>query len=283
MLLSFLAAVLLPSNDLDVGYSKLYPELKMDIYRPDLATAELKPAVLVIHGGAWMAGTRKDMTQMCEALATQGFVAATVEYRLAPKNKWPAMLDDVQTAVRFLRANSAKYGIDPARLGAAGASAGGHLSLLLGMRDTRDPKPAEYPGYSSKVQAVVDLFGPTDLLTDFGPGMDFVYQAVLGKPKKDATAEIREASPINYIGPQTAPIFIFQGMADTLVPPAQSKKLEAALRKAARPVQSAYIEGLGHDVFSKDAAVQKASMDALAKATQFLKDSLSPAALRKAG
>src|SRR5512133_1631627 len=140
MLRSFLLLLALqqPQPELNVEYAKIGDQsLHMDIYRPMPATKPMA-AVVVIHGGGWMSGKRQDMAGMATTLSQNGMFAATVSYRLAPKDKWPAMLDDVQTAVRYLRANSKKYNIDPNRIGAGGASAGGHLSLFLGLRDTRD-------------------------------------------------------------------------------------------------------------------------------------------------
>src|SRR5687768_5217391 len=120
----------------DVVYARVAgEELAMDIYQPAALSREPRPAVVALHGGAWMSGTRKHMARICEAIAAQGMVAATASYRLAPKHKWPAMLDDAKASVRFLRANAAKYNLDPKRIGATGVSAGGHLALFLGFID----------------------------------------------------------------------------------------------------------------------------------------------------
>lgn len=267
--LMLLASATGPKVDLDVTYSKAGgDDLKMDIYSPP--TAKMAPCLVVIHGGAWMAGQRQDMKELCEAAANRGFVAATVQYRLAPKFKWPAMLDDVQTAVRFLRTNAAQYGIDPNRFAASGASAGGHLSLLLGYRDTRDPKPTEYGGLSSRVSAVLDIFGPTDLSRDYPPSMDILFAAVLGKQRKDATEDIRLASPTSFIDAKSAPTFVVHGTADPLVPIIQSKRLVEMLTAAKVPCEAVYLEGGGHDDGGKDEPKRKAFRAALDKGLDFV-------------
>lgn len=251
MIIASLLLLLGPKTELDVVYAKVgSDELKMDIYHPEKPLRKPAPAVVVIHGGAWVSGKRQDVAQTATALAERGFVAATVSYRLAPKSKWPAMLDDCQTAVRYLRANAARLGIDKGRLGAIGYSAGGHLSLFLGGRDTRDPKPAEFASESSRVQAVANFFGPTDLtlLSDYPKNLDPVFQMVLGKPRADAGAEIRDASPLYFVTRSMAPTFIYQGLADPLVNPNQSRILEAKLKELGVRYEAVYLEGVGHAV-----------------------------------
>lgn len=271
-----------PKIDTDIVYSRAGgEEIKMDIYSPpNVKPGDKLPAVVVIHGGAWISGSRKDMVAMATGLAENGFVAANIEYRLGnAKNKYPVMLDDVQTAVRFLRANAAKYGIDPKRIGAAGASAGGHLSLMLGSTDTRDPKPAEYPDYSSKVQAVFNLFGPVDMSLPFPKSLDFVFVVVIGKKKEEAAAEIKAASPITYIDKTTAPVFTIQGLADPLVNPQHARLLDAALLKAGVDRKTVFIEGMGHDIDMSRPEVKKAVEDGLA----FMRAKLAPAVTKSSG
>jgi len=254
-----------PSVETDIVYAKVAgEELKLDMYRPAAASSSPLPCIVVIHGGAWISGKRSDMAPMCEGLARGGFVAATVSYRLAPKHKWPAMLDDVQTSVRFLRANAAKYGIDPKRIGAAGASAGGHLALFLGVRDTRDTNPSEYPKFSSRVSVVFDIFGPTDLTQGFPDAIEPLYPLVLGKKRSEAAAELRDASPIFFLSEKSAPVFILHGETDTIVPISQSRALEAKLKELKVPVQAAYIPNMGHEVNRAIPECSKALDDAFA-------------------
>lgn len=240
-----------PLHELDVVYGKVgETEVKMDIFRPETPIRTPVPAVLVIHGGAWISGTKADVRSVAQDLAKRGYVAAAVQYRLAPKFKWPTMVDDVQTAVRYVRANAAKLGVDPQRIGAIGFSAGAHLSLLLGTRDTRDPNPIDNPKVSSRVSVVIDFFGPTDLTVeaDYPKSFDPVFFTVLGKPKAQAAEELKDGSPYVHLSKDDAPTFIYQGLTDPLVNPNQSRKLEAKLKELRVPVESVYLEGIGHEV-----------------------------------
>jgi acetyl esterase/lipase len=281
-LLMFAAVASGPRVEMDVVYSRAGgEELKIDLFHPTDESKAPRPAVLIIHGGAWMMGKRSDMDSMARYAASKGIVAATVQYRLAPKHKWPAMLDDVQTAVRFLRANAAKYNIDPDKIGAAGASAGGHLAVFLGSRETRDPKPAEYPTFSSRVGAVFNVFGPV-AMADYpqSPTLDFMFAAVLGKPRKDAAKEIEDASPINFIDKNSAPMFIFQGLSDLLVNPNQSRKIEAKYKQLGLPVEAVYLTGVGHEVPMANKEVAAAVERGVAFLLKHLND---PQRLRRAG
>lgn len=116
--------------ELDVEYSRVGERVAMDIYRPK-ATG-VYPAVLAIHGGGFRGGNRQSYRALCVKLAQHGYVAATASYRLSPGNQFPAHVEDAKAAVRFLRANAARFALDPARIGATGGSAGGHLVLMLG-------------------------------------------------------------------------------------------------------------------------------------------------------
>src|SRR5215510_9833699 len=124
------------------------------------------PAVVCIHGGGWYRGQRQDMDFMTELLARRGFVAATVSYRLVSTARFPAQIEDCKAAVRWLRANAAKYHIDPDRIGAIGPSAGGHLACLLGVTEKKDGLEGSggNPDHSSGVQAVVSFFGRTNFM-----------------------------------------------------------------------------------------------------------------------
>lgn len=245
----------------------------MDVYSPGEASTARRSAVVVIHGGAWMGGNRKDMAALSRLIAEEGMVAASVSYRLAPKSRWPAMIDDVQTAVRYLRQNALKFGIAPQKIGATGASAGGHLALLLGFTDTRDPRPKEYSGQSSRVAAVLNLFGPTDLRRDYGPQFDAVFQIVTGKRRSEAGTEIRQASPVAWIDARSAPVFTIQGTTDLLVPAAQAKWLDESLRKAGVPSELRVIEGMGHEIDTKRPEAVRALRDGV----RFLRERLAAA------
>jgi acetyl esterase/lipase len=134
----------------------------LDLFLPKDDGKSLRPAVIVIHGGAWRSGDKRQLRNLAELFARRGYVAAAINYRLAPKWSYPAQLDDCQRAVRWLRKNAKEFRVDPKRFGAAGASAGGHLALLLGTREVREDSDADLKGISSKVQCVLSIFGPTD-------------------------------------------------------------------------------------------------------------------------
>lgn len=248
-----------PKIEADVTYAKVAEvELKMDIYYPDPPATKPAGTVVVIHGGGWMGGKRQDMNRLCQEIAKRGLFATTVQYRLAPKHKWPAMIDDVQTAVRYLRANAAKYNIDPKRIGATGASAGGHLSLLLGFSETHDQKATLFADKSSKVSAVLNIFGPTDMSQDYDVGWQILFGGLTGKKQAEFPAFVKDFSPVNYITKSSAPVFTVHGAKDPLVPVIQSKRLEDALKAVGVPCTTRVIEGMGHEVALSNPACKKA-------------------------
>lgn len=256
----------------DITYSTAGgADLKMDVYQPTTSEKGPHPAVIMIHGGAWVGGKKADMSALADGLSKQGFVVANIAYRLAPKYKWPAMLDDVQTATRFLRSNAAKYNVDPNRIGSCGASAGGHLAMFLGVSDTRDPKPTEYPGVSSRVKAIFNFFGPCDMSKPFPQYLDFIYDQVLGKKKADAKAEILSASPYYSIDKKSAPMFIYQGMIDPLVNPEQARLAEARYKELGLICETRFLEGVAHEIKMQDPKAVKAVEDGVA----FLKKHLA--------
>ncbi len=255
----------------DIVYSRVPgAELKMDVYYPE-NLAKKNPAVLVFHGGAWIYGDKRDMKSLCESFARQGVVSASVQYRLAPKTRWPGFYNDAQTAVRFLRENADKYKIDPKRIGAAGLSAGGHLALMVGFTDTHRSEKLEYPRHSSQVKAVLNIFGPTDMSRDYPPSYDTLFQAILGKERKNSTAEIKAASPVNFVNRQSPPVFIIHGTADPVVPVSQGKWLESRLRANGVPVQARYIEGMKHEILASNTK----AMQAMREGVTWLADQLS--------
>ncbi|MBS1705778.1 MAG: alpha/beta hydrolase [Armatimonadetes bacterium] len=273
-LLAICAVHLAPTikEELDVTYNKVAgKELKMDIFQPEAKPVAMRPAIIVIHGGAWMAGDRKDMHALAREFAKKGFFAASVQYRLAPMFKYPTMIDDVQTAVRFLRANAGKYSLDKNRFAATGASAGGHLSLLLGFTDTRDPKPTAFPKESSKVQVVLNIFGPTDMRRDFPSSLDPLYFALLGKKRSEAAREIELASPLYYVNSSVAPVFTIHGESDPLVPVIQAKILDEALAKVKVDHKTVLIPNMGHALPIE----RKEVLDALTQGIQFVCDKLN--------
>jgi acetyl esterase/lipase len=195
-------------------------------------------------------------------LTKSDFVAVSVGYRLFdpkkhPDNIWPAQADDAQRAVRFLRANAAQYGIDPTRIGAVGFSAGGHLASLLGTTDTRDNSDSKLSPFSSRVQCVVDVFGPSDLTMDYshlkmgnqGTVQDLVDDFMGRGRAKNVLLEFRrQASPLFSVDKKSVPHFIVHGDKDPIVPVENSRKLDAALKKQGVPCEYLEIPGEGHTI-----------------------------------
>jgi acetyl esterase/lipase len=244
-------------------------ELKMDVYSPANVQPGT-PAVVVLHGGAWVGGDRAQMAALCQAMAANGLVAATASYRLAPANRWPAMVEDAQDAVRFLRDNAAKYSIDPRRVGAAGASAGGHLSLLLGTTDGW-PDGKGNAKTSSKVAAVFNIFGPFDCSQDFNPMISsMLAQQIIGKKLEECAEDIKNFSPATYVSKDDAPVFTLQGKADPLVPFKQAERLDAALKAVGVAHTLRLLDGMQHAIDQ----TKKDQTDAVAEGIAWLKTTL---------
>jgi len=213
-------------------------QLHLDVYRPSNQGSEIRPAIILIHGGAWTSFDKSTMRGMGELLARDGFVAFGVDYRLfhGDQNRWPAQLDDVQSAVRWVRANASKYGVNPDRIGAFGHSAGAQLAALLGMEDTRDNSNSALAKYSSKVQAVVEVSGPTDLTTQRDQDYVTFMTSFLGADYAKHPEVWRDASPAFHVSKENAPILILHGTRDEDVPISQAEELSKKLEAAGVPV-----------------------------------------------
>lgn len=249
----------------------------MDLYLPEKPVTNPPPVVVMIHGGAWISGSRKEMAPLALELANRGVAVANIDYRLAPKSKWPAQIEDCQEAVLFVRSKAAEYGYSPDKVGAIGGSAGAHLSLLLGSTDFGQFSSGSTArsGPNSRVMAVVNLFGPVDMTQDFEKNVaNMVSLQVIGKKYEDAKAEQVAFSPITYISKTSAPVFTVQGKADPLVPFQQAVRLETAMKNAGVPNQLILVDGMGHGVTSKDTETDKTIKSALAKALDWLVDTL---------
>jgi len=200
------------------------------------------PAAVYVHGGSWVSGDYDTggfiINRIGPALAAQGFVVVSLDYRLGPRRHWPDQIVDVKCAVRYLRANAAQFHIDPADIGAWGQSAGGHLV-------------GAYANESSGVQAVVDMAGPSDLLTMGNKGAavlvaeSFIH--LLGKvPHKQVGADLERASPTTYVGPGDPPFLVLDSNNDEVVSPQQSLELSWDLGVAGVPHQLLTVERGGH-------------------------------------
>jgi acetyl esterase/lipase len=220
---------------------------KLDLYLPAKADHPL-PVIVWIHGGAWLAGSKEG----CPAtwFTTRGFAAASINYRLSQHAVFPAQIEDCKAAIRWLRANAEKYNLDAKHIGVWGASAGGHLVALLGT--TGDVKELEGKegnlDQSSRVQCVVDWFGPSDF-TKMGSGRGDANSPegkLIGGAIQEHQDEAAKANPVTYVTKDDAPFLIMHGDEDKVVPINQSELLDEALRKAG--VESTFIRvaGNGH-------------------------------------
>lgn len=238
----------------DIPYATVEQDtLRLDLARP--AGAGPHPCVVLLHGGGWKFGHRTDVAAWTRFLADRGFAAATVSYRLAPKNKWPAQIEDAKTAVRFLRAKAKEYGIDPDRIGAMGWSAGGHLAALLGTTTKADGFDGPlYPGQSSGVQCVVDFFGPADLsLFCESPGVEAAYfKPFIGTALKDRPEVYKKASPIEHVTKDAPPFLILHGTTDLIVPIIHSERLHEKLTKAGVQSELFTVKGGFHGLWNDD-------------------------------
>ena len=223
-------------------------ELRIDIVQPAIGDGPF-PAVLVIHGGAWHEGGREENHRYLMAFARRGYVAASPQYRFCPKDTFPAQLEDVKAAVRFLRSNAKSLKVDPDRIGAMGFSAGAHLALLLGMTGPTDgfDGAASKGVPSARVQAVVDFFGPADLTAkDFSNTARGFVQCLIGAPASEKPELAARASPVTYVDADDAPVLIFHGSRDTLLPPTQAVALMEKLSAAGVPGRVEFLLGGEH-------------------------------------
>jgi acetyl esterase/lipase len=232
----------------------------MDVSEPGFDASRPAPGLLYVHGGGWILGNRQP-TGPAAVLAGQdgalfgplrseltgrGFVVASIDYRLAPIYPWPAQIEDAKCAVRFMRANATALGIDPMRIGTWGSSAGGQLVSLLG---TASPAAGfdvgQYPDESSRVEAVVDMFGPSELnqMSDSNALGQFVF----GVAFSGASAREREAaSPVSHVAEGDPPFLILHGGNDMMVPLHHAMDLARALQAANVPVVLVIVKGTGH-------------------------------------
>lgn len=244
----------------NVAYASASSAQKLDVYVP--TGNGPFPAVVLIHGGAFMVGDKGGEANNAKALTDKGYVAVSINYRLSAEAQFPAQVYDVKAAVRFLRANAATYRINPDKIGSWGASAGGNLSAMLGTTGgVAELEGAELgnSGYSSRVTASVDWFGPINFAT-----MDAEAQALgftistnaatspeskyLGAAVTSVPEKVAKANPASYITADDAAFFIQAGSADKNIPYTQSANFHSALVAVKGADKASYelINGAGH-------------------------------------
>jgi len=215
----------------DIEYKNINGKsLQLDIYRPRNSVKPL-PLLVFIHGGGWRSGKRSDYLVYLTAFAKKGYMTATVSYRLLKEGPYPACAEDIIDAVQWFYRNGEKYGYDPDKIALIGGSAGAHLALLAAYgwkkpNDTIDSIAKVEPGH--RIKAVVDIYGPIDLTTDYAQHQSLVT-SFIAHSYKEAPELYREASPINYLDKSDPPTMILHGTSDDLVPISQSDMLQAKL------------------------------------------------------
>lgn len=251
--------------------------LKFDLYQPAGADdGSRRAAVVFIHGGGWHGGDKRGTPGMDDvpALVAHGYLVASINYRHAPRHLFPAPLVDVKCAIRFLRSEAARYGIDPHRIAAFGASAGGHLAALAGLTSSEDGfDTAEHGAYASQVQAVADFYGPADLLApDLPERSGKIIAAAFGA----GAGERRRGSPVHYVAPGAPPFLIVHGADDRVVPVSQSRAFRTALEAANVDVEYLEVAGAGHVLRPSGNSMHPPREEVTRRLVQFLDRTIGP-------
>lgn len=233
----------------DIAYRTEHEKQKLDIFRPASRTGSL-PAILLVHGGGWREGRREEQRGIASRFAEAGYVAIPVSYRLTGEAPFPACIDDVVAAARWVRAHAKDYGVDPERIGALGHSAGAHLVAMLALAE---PSGKFAPGFleevSGRVNAVVATATPTDFTRwgeDRGQAGGTMFFDQLPAAERDTAA--RRCSPLFHVDASAPPMLLIHGSGDRVVPPVQTERLLAALRAVkASLAERVVLDGRPHD------------------------------------
>ena len=247
----------------DVAYAKLGTrELRLDLYlpaKPNGANApdgvgSAAPLIIWVHGGAWRAGSKANVP--VKHLLKHGFAIASVDYRLSGEARFPAQAFDLKAAIRFLRANAKRLGVDPNQFVIAGASAGGHLAALIGASNKSqrlEGMVGEHLETSSSVQAIVSFYGASNLETILAQSTPHglsvrvpALELLLGGQPKAQPALANLASPLTHVGPDDPALWLIHGDADPQMPFAQSVELMKAYRTQKLPVRLDVVSGGQH-------------------------------------
>lgn len=237
--------------------------LQLNLARPKKGEGPF-PAVLCIHGGGFRAGKRESYDALCLKLAEHGYAAATITYRLAPQHKFPAAVHDSKAAVRWLRANAKTYKINPDKIGVTGGSAGGHLAQFLAV--TANVPQFEGTGgnanQSSRVNCVVNVYGPSDFTQSYGKSVDAheVLPLWFGGNLETARALHIQGSPLYWVTPDAAPTLCIHGTEDKYVAHEQAVWLVDKLKAATVEAELLTLPGAGHGFKGADAEKADAAL-----------------------
>jgi acetyl esterase/lipase len=250
--------------DFDVVYGqKSEPMHRADIYRTrctqtkaagDRAEGRRMPGVLIIHGGAWTVGDKRNDSQHAKRLAEHGFIVMSINYRLAPKHRFPAQLEDCQLAMKWMVEHAEDLGLDLDALGVWGYSAGGHLAALM----ATDPEP-EMP----RLRACVAGGAPCDLTAL--PLNSRLLSPVFGGTRAEFPAKYNDASPVTHVSADDPPMFLFHGTRDRLVPPDSSHRMREALEKNSVPYEYVEVAEKAHLMTFVDRVATEKSFEFLKK------------------
>ena len=256
-------------SELDIAYASKSSAQKLDLYLPPGEADAPRPAIVVVHGGGWRGGDKQrgQWARIPAQYASDGYVAVSVNYRLTGEAPWPAQIEDVKAAVRWLRAHADKHAVDVNRIGAYGNSAGAHLVSLLGLVKQSDGLEGNGPHQeqSSMVQAVCASATPTDFLNWREPGVvpERLGRTFLAGPSDTLRDRARQASPITYARGDAPPFLLIHGTADETVPIGQSDRFAKALRAAgAEQVRYMIFDNESHGVFQRQRLLTYPAMKA---------------------
>ena len=216
--------------------------LKLDIYEPK-ALKKDAPLIIFIHGGAWEKGKKSNVLHYLISYAQKGYITATIQYRLSGVAKYPAQILDVEDAVKWLKFHAKDYNINVNKVAIAGGSAGAHLAMQYAY--THSSNTVDSNGISTNVQAVINIYGPSDLTTEIAKKEKRVHR-LFGKTYEEAPQLYKQASPILYVNKDSPPTISFHGTLDELVPYGQSKKLHETLQTYRVPSYYHELKGWPH-------------------------------------
>ena len=220
--------------------------LHLDLYSKERLDAAA-PGLVLLYGGGWRDGRKDQLRVYAQHLALNGYVVATAQYRLNEAGRWPNSIHDAKCAVRWMRAHAAENNVNPDRIGVMGNSAGGYLALMVGYTAGMEEFEGDggWADQSSTVQAVVDIYGPSDFTQLVLRNRGLVHDYMNGTEEEDP-ARYEKASPIRYVGPSTPPTCIIHGTADMLVPICHSDWLAEKLKEHGVPYHYSRIDGWCH-------------------------------------
>ncbi|MDP0499783.1 MAG: alpha/beta hydrolase [Verrucomicrobiota bacterium JB022] len=226
--------------------------LRLELVAPEDKPPEPLPVIVYIHGGGWNHGSKDAHGKRLAGMARRGYVGVAISYRFAPKHSYPAQMEDVLAAIRFLKAHAAQYHVDPSRINLWGSSAGGHLASLAGVTannpDVNYATHGLWEGEDVNVFAVVDFCGPNSNFLGAMANQSGSLSKFLGARSQSIPEKSREAMPITHVDAEDPPFFVAHGDADRTVPVTWSRDFVQALKDAGARVEYHELPGGGHNL-----------------------------------